>query len=155
MEFFFWSETLCESSNQYSFEYLLYPETRRARNFLAIIIRASILNPQIETFFVLSGYTCKYDLPVYSIQFLQKEIQFSESCLFLYIKCIVVNQIRLWSCVFFTSKFLIFLRTLTSPCICRCRSRCQKIWYCFTLLMHKSHFSKICVREIRCRKVSF
>lgn len=97
-----------------------YPETRRARNFLAIIIRASILNPQIETFFVLSGYTCKYDLPVYSIQFLQKEIQFSESCLFLYIKCIVVNQIRLWSCVFFTSKFLILLRTLTSPCICSC-----------------------------------
>ena len=35
------------------------------------------------------------------------------------------------------------------------RARCQKIWYCFPLLMHKSHFSKICVREIRRRMVSF
>ena len=41
-------------------------------------------------------------------------------------------------------------------CFCLSIStRCQKIWYCFTLLMHKSHFSKICIREISCRKVSF
>ena len=36
-----------------------------------------------------------------------------------------------------------------------CGTRCQKIWYCFPLLMHKFHFSKICIREISCRKVSF